>query len=80
VALINELAEEHTVIYVSFGAPYHYLQIPGVSAFYCGYASTEQMQEVAVEVLVGERKPLGDPPVSLEDFSCIYGITEWLLR
>lgn len=64
VTLVNALAAtDKPVIYVSFGAPYHFTQIPSVDAFYCGYASVQEMQEVAVEVLVGDREPLGKLPV-----------------
>jgi len=80
VDLINDLCESSVVIYACFGAPYHYMQIPYVDAFYCGYSSVDAMQETAVEVLLGDLPPQGDPPVSLDGFSCVYSITEWLLR
>lgn len=67
VSLINKLcAGDVPVIYVGFGAPYHYTQIPGVDAFYCGYSSVDLMQEVAVEVLMGARPALGTLPVDVE--------------
>ncbi len=67
VELINALtAGSAPVVYTSFGAPYHYLQIPGVDAFFCGYASVPAMQEVAVEVLLGDREALGRLPVTVE--------------
>lgn len=68
VELINRMTDESStpVIYVSFGAPYHYLQTPGVDAFYCGYSSTVAMQEVAVEVLTGAREAVGTLPVHVE--------------
>ncbi len=66
-SLIYDLcALDVPVMYVGFGAPYHYLQIPGVDAFYCGYASVPAMQEVAVEVLTGERTARGELPVIVE--------------
>jgi len=66
VTLINDLAATSVpVIYVAFGAPYHYLQIPGVDAFYCGYSSVDAMQEVAVEVLTGQRQAVGVLPVQV---------------
>lgn len=66
VDLINQLSDtDIPVIYVSFGAPYHYTQIPEVDAFYCGYASVDAMQETAVEVLLGFREPVGDIPVNI---------------
>jgi beta-N-acetylhexosaminidase len=62
--LIDQLtALDVPVIYVSFGAPYHYLQIPDVDAFYCGYSSVDAMQQVAVEVLLGDRPAVGELPV-----------------
>ncbi len=67
VELINELTEGTApVVYTSFGAPYHYLQIPGVDVFFCGYASVPEMQQVAVEVLLGDREALGKLPVTVE--------------
>lgn len=66
VTLINALAQNKPVIYVSFGAPYHYQQIPGVQAFYCGYASVPDMQEVAVKVLLGDQRPTGFLPVEVD--------------
>ncbi len=66
VSLINALtALSVPVIYVGFGAPYHYLQIPDVDAFYCGYCSVDEMQQVAAEVLVGERSAVGALPVTI---------------
>lgn len=77
VDLINDLAAlEVPVIYVAFGAPYHYLQIPGVDAFYCGYSSVDAMQEVAAETLLGEREPEGVLPVYIPSLSIIAG---WFL-
>lgn len=76
VDLINELAAAATpVIYVGFGAPYHFSQIPGVDAFLCGYASVDAMQEVAVEVLLGDRPPLGELPVAVPGLSVPVGLT-----
>ncbi len=67
VELINALSTADTpVTYLSFGAPYHYLQIPNVDAFFCGYATVPQMQEVAAEVLVGERAAVGRLPVIVD--------------
>jgi len=64
VNLIKALAARNTpVIYVGFGAPYHYSQIPEVDAFYCGYASVPAMQLVAVETLLGDHTPTGIIPV-----------------
>ena len=65
------------VIYVSFGAPYHYLQITGVDAFYCGYASVPDMQDVAVEVLVGERQAAGELPVEVEGLPAFNSVPDW---
>lgn len=66
VDLINALAEADVpVVYTSFGSPYHLSQVPGVAAFFCGYASVPPMQRVAVEVLLGEFKAAGELPVSL---------------
>jgi beta-glucosidase-like glycosyl hydrolase len=76
VDLINDLAAlEVPVIYVAFGAPYHYLQIPEVDAFYCGYSSVDAMQEVAVEALLGERDIEGALPVYIVGLTKIAG---WL--
>ncbi|GAB4313437.1 MAG: glycoside hydrolase family 3 N-terminal domain-containing protein [Candidatus Sumerlaeia bacterium] len=78
VTLIKALAALNVpVIYVSFGAPYHFLQIPEVDAFYCGYASPQPMQEVAAEVLLGRRKAVGILPVYL---SGIDRGNTWLAR
>ncbi|MBN1900767.1 hypothetical protein JW926_05505 [Candidatus Sumerlaeota bacterium] len=78
VDLINDLCDlTKPVIYVSFGAPYHYLQIPDVDAFYCGYASVPQMQDVAVEVLVGEREPIGNLPVHVEGLPAFLSVKDW---
>lgn len=64
VDLINALCDAPaSVIYVSFGAPYHHAQIPNVDAFFCGYASVHDMQRVAVEVLLGDRIASGHSPV-----------------
>ena len=66
VAMVNRLTEGPApVIYVGFGAPYHLLQIPGVAAFLCGYATIAAMQETAAEVLLGRRIAPGALPVSL---------------
>ncbi len=66
VTLINDLAAlNKPVIYVGFGAPYHFLQIPDVDACYCGYASVPAMQQVAVDVLLGDREAIGIIPVEL---------------
>ncbi|MBN1902230.1 hypothetical protein JW926_12975 [Candidatus Sumerlaeota bacterium] len=74
VDFINALCELSVpVIYVGFGAPYHYLQIPGVDAFYCGYSSVDAMQEVAVERLLGEASPLGDLPVYIPGLTILAG-------
>lgn len=79
VNLINDLcALTKPVIYVSFGAPYHYLQIPNVDAFYCGYASVPQMQEVAVKVLIGERQAVGKLPVYVEGLSPPLRVDDWV--
>ena len=66
VALIEALTGTgRPVIYVSFGAPYHLSQIPNIDAFYCGYSSVMEMQQVAVEVLLGDRKAIGSLPVPM---------------
>lgn len=68
--LINALCElDVPVVYVDFGAPYHYLQIPNVDAIYCCYASVIQMQETAVDVLLGNKKALGELPVNVNGFT-----------
>lgn len=51
--------------YVSFGAPYHLHQIPDVDAFFCGYATTPEVQAVAARVLTGEVEARGTLPVQL---------------
>ncbi|MCC5877234.1 MAG: hypothetical protein JJU11_13515 [Candidatus Sumerlaeia bacterium] len=68
VDLINELVSQPTrppVGYVSFGAPYHLHQIPNVDAFFCGYATTVEVQQVAARVLTGEMEARGVLPVQL---------------
>lgn len=68
--LINELCKLSVpIIYISFGAPYHLLQIPKVDAFYCGYASVQQMQETAVDALLGNVLPRGEIPVDFDDLT-----------
>jgi len=80
VDLICDLATQETpVIYVSFGAPYHHIQIPGVDAFYCGYASVDAMQELAVEVLLGDREALGKPPVIVPGLEPPSRVKAWAL-
>ncbi len=64
--LLKELCGRHCVVFVSFGGPYQANQVSGARAFYCGYSSVPAMQEVAAEVLAGERKALGKLPVALE--------------
>lgn len=81
VDLINALcALDVPIIYVGFGAPYHYLQIPGVDAFYCGYASVPAMQEVAVEVLTGQRTPKGRLPVHVEGLTSYPFFSGWIIK
>lgn len=66
ITLINSLCALNVpIIYVGFGAPYHYLSIPDVDAFYCGYSSCQQMQEVMVDVLLGKDAP-GNLPVYVD--------------
>jgi len=79
VALVNDLAKLSVpVIYISFGAPYHYMQIPNVDAFYCGYSSVEAMQEVAVEVLSGKREAIGRIPVCVPGLKSLCNSDGWL--
>ncbi len=76
VNLINKLTDLNVpVVYISFGAPYHYSQIPKVDIFYCGYASVQQMQETAVEVLLGNQKAEGESPAH---FDIIHNSQEWI--
>lgn len=81
VALIQALAATDTpVIYVGFGAPYHYLQIPDVDAFYCGYSTVDAMQEVAVEALLGQREAVGHLPVRVEGLVAPVPMRGWILQ
>ncbi len=81
VTLINDLcALSVPVIYVGFGAPYHYVQIAGVDAFYCGYASVPAMQEVAVEVLTGQRTAVGTLPVEVEGLPKFPSFEGWIMN
>lgn len=78
IALVNDLAKLSVpVIYVSFGAPYHYTQIPEVDAFYCGFSSVEAMQEVAVEVLSGQREAVGRIPVCIPGLKSLCNADGW---
>lgn len=78
VNLINTLTAKSTpVIYISFGAPYHYAQIPDVDAFYCGYASVDAMQEVAVDVLTGKLEQKGGIPVCIPGLDALCSTTGW---
>jgi beta-N-acetylhexosaminidase len=54
-----------TIIYISFGAPYHKTQICGVDGYYVGYASIPEMQRVAAEVLTGKLEAVGKLPVGI---------------
>ena len=79
VALINALPQLTVpIIYISFGAPYHFNQIPDVDAFYCGYASVDAMQEVAVDVLTGKLEQRGGIPVCIPGLDALCFTTGWL--
>jgi hypothetical protein len=81
ITLMNSLiALDIPVIYVGFGAPYHYTQIPGVDAMFCGYSSATAMQEVAAEVLTGERRAVGRLPVTVPGLPAKDDGSGWLLR
>lgn len=70
ISLLNELAGVGVpVAYVGFGAPYQIRPVTAVDAFYCGYATVPEMQEVMAEVLVGARAAEGRLPVSFDDIA-----------
>ncbi|MGF1573882.1 MAG: glycoside hydrolase family 3 protein [Sumerlaeia bacterium] len=67
VNFVNQLTATATpVTYISLGSPYHLNQVPDVDAFYCGYTSVPDMQNVIAEALAGEIAVQGTPPVSLQ--------------
>lgn len=81
VSLIQALTAANTpVIYIGFGAPYHYRQIPEVDAFYCGYSSVPAMQAVAVDVLLGDKPARGVLPVTAPGLATCVSAEGWAVQ
>ena len=52
------------VIYISFGSPYHGLQINGLENFFCAYACVDVSQWAGADVLLGKIDAKGTLPIS----------------
>ncbi|MEQ8820700.1 MAG: glycoside hydrolase family 3 N-terminal domain-containing protein [Sumerlaeia bacterium] len=66
-ALLRDLVAIDTpLIYLSFGSPYHDLNVPGLENFFCGFSSHYSTQRHAVDVLFGEAEAQAPWPVEVD--------------
>ena len=63
--LSDLISEDQHLIYISFGSPYHGLQVSGLKNFICTYYSDEFSQRAAADVLLGILEPKGKLPISV---------------
>ena len=61
------IASDTPVIYISFGSPYHGLQINGLENYFCAYACVDVSQWAGADVLLGKLEPEGILPISNYD-------------
>jgi beta-N-acetylhexosaminidase len=63
--LVLAVAKEKPVTVVALRGPYDLMSVPDVSAYLCAYDGREPSLIAAVEVMLGERKPVGTLPVDI---------------
>ena len=66
--LVDQLIAGPTpVVFISFGSPYHPLELTDLETFYCAYCNAEYSQQAGADSLLGSLEPAGTAPVSVYD-------------
>ena len=63
--LVRAIANERPVCMVSLRGPYDVMTVPDVPAYLCAYDGREPSLVAAIEILLGDRRPVGMLPVEI---------------